>query len=119
MHSNEIAWSYKVEQRCECGGLDGSPVGGDGFGASKDRIATVGTLHDKKALHGLWRTVVEDYILLDLFKELDRLPGLSGLAYRFAEYFPKDERYLAGLWESDLKGSGCSVLVMGFSEVGR
>ncbi|KIJ46088.1 hypothetical protein M422DRAFT_165674, partial [Sphaerobolus stellatus SS14] len=80
MHSNEIAWSCKVEQRCECGGLDGSP----------------------KALHGLWRTVVQDYTLLDLFKELDRLPGLSGLAYRFAEYFPKNERYLAGLWESDL-----------------
>ncbi|KIJ31912.1 hypothetical protein M422DRAFT_266414 [Sphaerobolus stellatus SS14] len=45
---------------------------------------------------------VEDYSLLDMTYESDRLPALAGLASRFANYFPKNERYLAGLWESNL-----------------
>ncbi|KAF8962342.1 heterokaryon incompatibility protein-domain-containing protein, partial [Flammula alnicola] len=102
LHANEMVWACNVTQRCECKALDGSPPEGDGWSASKDRIAKLGALNDKKALHGLWRTIVEDVSLLDLTYESDRLPALSGLAYRFAEYFPKNERYLAGLWEGDL-----------------
>ncbi|KIJ48704.1 hypothetical protein M422DRAFT_115074, partial [Sphaerobolus stellatus SS14] len=102
LHSNEMVWACNSELRCECTELDGSPFGGNGSSASKDRIASVGTLEDKKALHSMWRTVVEDFTLLDLTYESDRLPALSGLAQRFAEYFPKNERYLAGLWEGDL-----------------
>lgn len=101
LHSNEMTWVCKVEQRCECRTLDGRPPGGDGWSASKDRIATLHTLGDRKALHGLWRTIVEDFTLLDLTEESDRLAAVSGLAFRFAQYFP-NERYLAGLWEGDL-----------------
>jgi hypothetical protein len=57
---------------------------------------------DRKALHGLWRRIVEDYNLLDLTYENDGLPALTGLASRFKEYLPEDNRYLAGLWESHL-----------------
>ncbi|KAF8962319.1 heterokaryon incompatibility protein-domain-containing protein, partial [Flammula alnicola] len=102
LHANEMVWACNVTQRCECKELDGSPPDGDGWSATKDRIAKLGALNDKKALHGLWRTIVEDVSLLDLTYESDRLPALSGLAYRFAEYLPKNERYLAGLWEGDL-----------------
>ncbi|KAF8962312.1 heterokaryon incompatibility protein-domain-containing protein [Flammula alnicola] len=102
LHANEMVWACNVTQRCECKELDGSPPDGDGWSATKDRIAKLGVLNDKKALHGLWRTIVEDVSLLDLTYESDRLPALSGLAYRFAEYLPKNERYLAGLWEGDL-----------------
>jgi hypothetical protein len=88
---------------CECTTVDGLTPGGDGWGASKDRIGNLGALkNDKKALHGLWRTIVEDYCLLDLTRESDRLPALSGLASRFKEHLPRNDRYLAGLWESDL-----------------
>ncbi|KAF9461085.1 heterokaryon incompatibility protein-domain-containing protein, partial [Collybia nuda] len=102
LHANEMIWGCLVEQRCECRELDGTPFGGDGWSASKDRIATLGALGDQKALHGLWRTVVEDFSLLDLTYESDRLPALSGLASRFSEYLPKNNRYMAGLWENDL-----------------
>ncbi|KAF8228989.1 HET-domain-containing protein [Tricholoma matsutake] len=83
--------------------VDGLTPGGDGWGASKDRIGNLGALrNDMKALHGLWRTIIEDYSLLDLTYETDRLAALSGLASRFKEYFPRNDHYLAGLWESDL-----------------
>ncbi|KAF9475453.1 HET-domain-containing protein [Pholiota conissans] len=102
LHANEMVWVCDVIQRCECKELDGTPPDGDGWSASKDQIAKIGAMTDNKALHGLWRTIVEDVTLLDLTYESDRLPALSGLAYRFAEYLPKNERYLAGLWEGDL-----------------
>ncbi|KAF9469586.1 heterokaryon incompatibility protein-domain-containing protein [Collybia nuda] len=101
IHANEMTWVCKVEQRCECRTLDGRPPAGDGWSVSKDRIATLHTLGDRKALHGLWRSIIEDFTLLDLTEEYDRLPAVSGLASKFAEYFP-NERYLAGLWEDDL-----------------
>jgi Heterokaryon incompatibility protein (HET) len=103
IHSNELLWVCKEAELCECATVDGLTPGGDGWGASKDRIGNLGALkHDSQALHGLWRTIVEDYCLLDLTFETDRLPALSGLASRFQEYLPTDDRYLAGLWESDL-----------------
>ncbi len=79
-----------------------TPVGGDGWSATKAQIAMLGEVKDRKALYGLWRTIVEDISILDLSFESDRLPALSGLATRFAEHFSKGERYLAGLWEGDL-----------------
>jgi hypothetical protein len=91
-----------MQEFCECAAVDGLTPGGDGSGASKNRIANLGALkNDKKALHGLWRTIVEDYNLLDLTVENDRLPALSGLASRFEKHLPWDDRYLAGLWKSD------------------
>lgn len=119
IHSNELVWICKDAELCECAALDGLPPGGDGWGASKNRIGNLGPLkNDMKALHGLWRTIVEDYSLLDLTYETDRLAALSGLASRFKEYLPRDDRYLAGLWESDLGrdllwGSGGALAAQG------
>ncbi len=102
IHSSEMIWICNAVQRCECGALNATPVGGDGWSATKAQIAMLGEVKDRKALYGLWRTIVEDISILDLSFESDRLPALSGLATRFAEHFPKGERYLAGLWEGDL-----------------
>ncbi|TVY90459.1 hypothetical protein LAWI1_G004505 [Lachnellula willkommii] len=101
-HANEMIWYCEVEQLCECKTLDTKTLGGDGWSASKDRIANLGRLEKKEDLHGLWRTIVEDYVLLDLTYESDRLPAISGLASRFSQYLPEGDGYLAGLWKSDL-----------------
>lgn len=102
-HANEMVWVCNVTQRCECKSLDGNPVHGDGWSASKDQVVGLGetSKRDKKALYGLWRTIIEDVSLLDLTYESDRLPAVAGLASRFAKYLPENERYLAGLWEGD------------------
>jgi len=102
LHANEMVWACNVSQRCECKELDGSPLDGDGWSASKDRVVKLPENRNLKVIHGLWRTMVEDVSLLDLTYESDRLPALAGLASRFAKYFPRNERYLAGLWEGDL-----------------
>ncbi|CAM1503023.1 Fc.00g077990.m01.CDS01 [Cosmosporella sp. VM-42] len=99
-HSNEMMWDCPDMQRCECSTLNSLEIGGDGWSASKSRISTMSSLGQSQ-VHGLWRTVVEDYCLLDLTYESDRLPALGGLATKFFEHMPKDE-YLAGLWKSSL-----------------
>ncbi|KAF7559100.1 hypothetical protein G7046_g5068 [Stylonectria norvegica] len=99
-HANEMVWDCADQQRCECSTLDNMKIGGDGWSASKNRISTLSSL-DHSQLHGLWRTVVEDYSLLDLTFELDRLSALGGLAFRFSKSMPQDE-CLAGLWRSSL-----------------
>ena len=67
-------------------------------------MSNLGSLHvgDGWQLHGLWRTIVEDYCHLDLTYEFDRLPALAGLATKFAEYMPKGRTYYAGMWERSL-----------------
>ncbi|RYP79680.1 hypothetical protein DL769_002820 [Monosporascus sp. CRB-8-3] len=100
-HANEMMWDCANRQRCECSALDTKNVGGDGWSASKGRISTLSTL-DEGQLHGLWRTIVEDYCLLDLTYESDRLPALGGLATRFSEHMPVGNEYLAGMWKSSL-----------------
>ncbi|KAI2615893.1 heterokaryon incompatibility protein-domain-containing protein [Hypoxylon sp. NC1633] len=100
-HANEMMWDCANKQRCECAKLDRMKIGGDGWSASKSRISTLSTL-DQSQLHGLWRTVVEDYCLLDLTFESDRLPALGGLASWFSKHMPAGDMYLAGLWKSSL-----------------
>lgn len=102
LHANEMVWVCKVEQLCECKTLDGKPPGKDSWSAFKHRVSSLGELTTKQELHGLWRTIVEEHSFLNLTYESDRLPSLFGLASRFANNFPQQERYLAGVWESDL-----------------
>lgn len=105
LHSSEAVWICNEMQRCECAAFNANPMPGDELSelsTTKAQIAKLAQTNDVKAMHGLWRTVVEDISILDLTFESDRLPALSGLASKFSEYFPKNERYLAGLWEGDL-----------------
>jgi hypothetical protein len=69
------------------------------WGASKRDIAALDASVDK---HGLWRTIVQNYVQSELTYESDRLPALSGLARQFAKHLPQQEEYLAGLWAGDL-----------------
>ena len=53
------------------------------------------------SLRERWYELMEDYASRSLTKEKDKLPALSGLAFKFKEYFPTGQ-YLAGLWSSHL-----------------
>ncbi len=105
LHSSEAVWICNEMQRCECAAFNANPMPGDELSelsTTKAQIAKLAQTRDVKAMHGLWRTVVEDVSILDLTFESDRLPALSGLASKFSGHFPDNERYLAGLWEGDL-----------------
>jgi hypothetical protein len=102
MHSSEMIWSCKFRLRCECKALDETPSPSADWSAPKDKIANLSKLSNKHESHGLWRRIIEDYILLDLTHESDRLPALSGLASFFEAQFPASGKYMAGLWEGDL-----------------
>lgn len=47
-----------------------------------------------------WHSIVEQFSALELTKDKDRLPALSGLAERMSPFLG---RYLAGLWEKTLR----------------
>ncbi|OCL04832.1 HET-domain-containing protein, partial [Glonium stellatum] len=102
LHANEMVWVCKAQQLCECRVLDGKIPGSDSWSAYKNRAVSLSELDTKQELLGLWRTIVEEHSLLDLMYESDRLPSLFGLASIFAKYFPQEDKYLAGVWESDL-----------------
>jgi hypothetical protein len=51
-------------------------------------------------VHRIWLDIEEEYSMLAITKESDRLPALSGLAKFLSQKF--QALYLAGLWESNL-----------------
>ncbi|KAI4863311.1 HET-domain-containing protein [Hypoxylon rubiginosum] len=57
---------------------------------------------DTKAIMSDWRTAVAAYSNRRLSYETDRLPAISALARIISDLLP-GQRYLAGLWESDLQ----------------
>ncbi|CZR55443.1 uncharacterized protein PAC_05331 [Phialocephala subalpina] len=62
-------------------------------------------IQDRNFAYSMWRGIVEQYSTKELTYEKDRLPALSGLASRFGKLF--NDRYLAGLWESDIPIALC------------
>ncbi|EXM16258.1 hypothetical protein FOTG_15456 [Fusarium oxysporum f. sp. vasinfectum 25433] len=48
-----------------------------------------------------WYSIIAGYSARNLTVQQDRFPAISALARSFAERFP-DQRYLAGLWESNI-----------------
>ena len=103
-HANEMVWDCADQQLCECHAINTEKPGGDGWSASKNRILNLGSLGvpGSQELHGLWRTIVEDYCLMNLTHHSDRLPALSGLAKKLSEHMPDGDEYLAGLWKGNL-----------------
>jgi hypothetical protein len=76
-----------------------SPIGGTL--ALKGRMARA--VHEAtpvEDVHRIWLDIVEEYSMLAITKESDRLPALSGLAKFLSQKF--QTLYLAGLWESNL-----------------
>jgi hypothetical protein len=61
--------------------------------------------HNKKRTLALWYELVHDYTTKTLTFRKDKLPAISGLADRVGEVIK--DRYLAGLWESDLARGLC------------
>ncbi|KAF2686025.1 HET-domain-containing protein [Lentithecium fluviatile CBS 122367] len=84
----ETAWECRSIINCECSAT------------STRRKRTTCLL--KKALVDMpWTEVIQEYTLLDLTVEEDRLVALSGLAE--ARYNVQQDEYFAGLWKGDLK----------------
>lgn len=99
LHANEMVWDCRYGGRCECTAIDTKMTKIGDWGASKRDITALDASVDK---HGLWRTIVQNYVQSELTYESDRLPALSGLARQFAKHLPQQEEYLAGLWAGDL-----------------
>jgi hypothetical protein len=121
VHMEEMFWECKSCTICECGYLSWerkhldrnkwSPIGPNLN--LKGRIAlAVDEATPVEDVHTMWLDIVEEYSMLAITKESDRLPALSGLA----KFLSKKVQsiYLAGLWESNLAigllWHRCSVL---------
>lgn len=109
VHMEEMFWECKGCTICECGYLAWerdhldrniwSPIGGTS--TLKGRMARA--VHEStpvEYVHTIWLGVVEEYSMLAITKESDRLPALSGLAKILSQKL--QTLYLAGLWESNL-----------------
>ena len=121
VHMEEMFWECKSCTICECSYLSWegehldrniwSPI--RGTLALKGRMArAVHEVTPVEDVHKMWLDVVEEYSMLAITKESDRLPALSGLAKFLSQKF--QTLYLAGLWESNLAigllWHRCSVL---------
>ncbi|KAH7400299.1 heterokaryon incompatibility protein-domain-containing protein [Cadophora sp. MPI-SDFR-AT-0126] len=109
VHMEEMFWECKCCTICECGylawerehlnGNEWSPIGSTV--TLKGRIAlAIDEATPIEMVHKMWLDIVEEYSMLALTKESDRLPALSGLAKRLSEKV--QSAYLAGSWESNL-----------------
>lgn len=92
---HETIWECKIDMQCECGDRD---VKLDwikfdfrrGFDELEVQITEA------------WHQVVNAYSVLNLTKESDKLPALSGLAAKVAAVRKPDSHYLAGLWSDSI-----------------
>jgi hypothetical protein len=121
VHMEEMFWECKSCTACECSYLSWerkhldrdkwSPIGGTL--TLKGSIAlAAGEATPIEDVHKMWLDIVEEYSMLAITKESDRLPALSGLAKFLSQKI--QSIYLAGLWESNLAigllWHRCSVL---------
>ncbi|GAB1311875.1 hypothetical protein MFIFM68171_02085 [Madurella fahalii] len=97
VHFTAAGIAYECVQRCSS---DWSPTDSPapsklvrGFWESPKAPA------DRSAFSGLWHHIVGMYSELNLTYDRDRLPGLAGIARRFAASNVQPGRYLAGAWE--------------------
>jgi Heterokaryon incompatibility protein (HET) len=116
----ELVWECKEETKCQCGGLsthfsskdqlyqvirtEGSDSRNDDHPMRKllrslrARTPRI-TAREQSDVSKKWHSIVELYSALQLTKETDRLPALSGLAKQAS---PRLGKYLAGLWSNTL-----------------
>ncbi|KAH8586365.1 heterokaryon incompatibility protein-domain-containing protein [Bisporella sp. PMI_857] len=108
-HMEEMLWECKACTLCECGYLaweQQHKESGKWHAVELNlqlKIRIAQTAHDETPLrdaHQLWLDIVEEYSMLALTKESDRLPALAGLANFLSQKFQTP--YLAGLWQDDL-----------------
>jgi hypothetical protein len=108
-HMEEMFWECKACTLCECGYLaweQQHKESGKWYAVELNlqlKIRIAQTVDDETPLrdaHQLWLDIVEEYSMLALTKESDRLPALAGLADFLSQKF--QTLYLAGLWQDDL-----------------
>lgn len=99
-HASELVWECNACVRCECTGLEKERNEHNQQTLSRHRqLETPFSLDAGERLY-FWLSIVNEYCQLNLTKESDRLPALTGLASRFADQ--STGKYYAGLWEHDL-----------------
>ncbi|KAK8115737.1 HET-domain-containing protein [Apiospora sp. TS-2023a] len=93
----EIVWDCCQKSSCESGWVSTTTTHDATSVCCFDRIARD---EPTKAIHGLWRTTVRKYSLMNLSYNEDRFVALSAIASRFQSVL--NSTYLAGLWKEDL-----------------
>ncbi|KAI0441634.1 heterokaryon incompatibility protein-domain-containing protein [Xylaria telfairii] len=104
---NELMWECRSGLQCECLELSLTSVqsrrfikGGLFSPVSEKRCGKENCTCEKSVN---WSSLLGGYVRLELTIPGDKLPALSGLARRIQG--PQQDRYLAGLWESELPES--------------
>ena len=103
LHYAEGQLHWECQETCLS--EDGRSVPGDYKLKSNSRLSYIAASPlnnlESRSLYLDWYRTVEAYTKGDLTRASDKLPALSGLANVFSGR--TGDRYLAGLWESDLK----------------
>ncbi|KAG4425138.1 hypothetical protein IFR04_001705 [Cadophora malorum] len=109
VHMEEMFWECRCCTICECGYFswesehsnrnEWSPMGGNMALKSRIALAADGATSVEDT-QKMWLDIVEEYSMLALTKESDRLPALSGLAKSLSHRVQAS--YLAGLWENNI-----------------
>ncbi|KAK0733049.1 heterokaryon incompatibility protein-domain-containing protein [Lasiosphaeria miniovina] len=91
---DELIWECQETMQCECQHARGLGLSKPGHA----KLLANGTA-DELALS--WRHLVEQYSVMRLTRNSDKLPAFSGVAKQFSERRP-GAKYLAGLWSASL-----------------
>jgi hypothetical protein len=97
--SQELLWECRCQYWCECGGVSTDQMWKSDVmqGSVYNKVMCGSETAD---LTAVWQSLVTNYSRRLLTYERDRLPALSGVAYRFNRLGMGS--YLAGLWQKDL-----------------
>lgn len=99
--SDELQWSCKTQNTCECMRGLGSVVEGPSLSLYHRLQSSTNLLRGaSRSLSEFWHSTVAGYSRRQLTYATDRLPGISGLAVRYQQL--SGHRYVAGLWEETL-----------------
>ena len=108
----ELVWECNSCCRCECSGMDWPEGSHSGYEAAKsmksdlvEKLSLQAKSTDGQVGKAVWLSVVSQYTAKALTVSSDRLQALSGLARLVASASKEEDKYLAGMWKSQLPGS--------------
>ncbi|CAG8958602.1 hypothetical protein HYFRA_00009919 [Hymenoscyphus fraxineus] len=92
-HPSELIMECKTSLRCECSGLNNVTT-------QNIRRSLIFAEREQVAIQTAWLDIVEEYSILRLTRESDRLPALHGVATVFQDKLGCG--YLSGIWQDDI-----------------
>lgn len=100
----ELAFECLEAKTCECGTRSFAPHGSGSLGVTKStteqRVLMASLLNKGHDIANLWRSMVSDYMSLNLTYPTDILPAVSACA--MVTFEVTRDRYLAGMWRKSL-----------------